>query len=52
MWDGVNRLRDMMKTVGLKKEKGCSWIEIKNKVHMLLAGDSSNPMMAAITEKQ
>ncbi|XP_052156267.1 pentatricopeptide repeat-containing protein At1g20230 [Oryza glaberrima] len=51
MWDGVNRLRDMMKTVGLKKEKGCSWIEIKNKVHMLLAGDSSHPMLAAITEK-
>ncbi|BAH93117.1 Os05g0369800 [Oryza sativa Japonica Group] len=27
----ISRLRDMMKTVGLKKEKGCSWIEIKNK---------------------
>jgi pentatricopeptide repeat protein len=51
MWDGVNRLREMMKDVGLKKEKGCSWIEIKNKVHMLLACDNSHPMMSAIVEK-
>ena len=51
MWEGVNRVREMMRDVGLKKEKGCSWIEIKNKVHMLLAGDDSHPMMAAITEK-
>ncbi|KAG8085325.1 hypothetical protein GUJ93_ZPchr0010g8769 [Zizania palustris] len=51
MWDGVNRVRDMMKDKGLKKEKGCSWIEIKNKVHMLLAGDTSHPMMTVITEK-
>jgi hypothetical protein len=51
MWDGVNRVREMMKDVGLKKEKGCSWIEIKNKVHMLLAGDDSHPMMTAIIEK-
>ncbi|KAL6630911.1 hypothetical protein ACP70R_028251 [Stipagrostis hirtigluma subsp. patula] len=51
LWDGVNRVREMMKDVGMKKEKGCSWIEIKNKVHMLLAGDNSHPMMSAITEK-
>ncbi|GJM88390.1 hypothetical protein PR202_ga04448 [Eleusine coracana subsp. coracana] len=51
MWDGVNRVREMMMDVGLKKEKGCSWIEIKNIVHMLLAGDDSHPMMTAIIEK-
>jgi pentatricopeptide repeat protein len=51
MWGGVNRVREMMKDMGLKKEKGCSWIEIKNKVHMLLAGDDSHPMMTAITDK-
>ncbi|GJN14186.1 hypothetical protein PR202_gb00977 [Eleusine coracana subsp. coracana] len=51
MWDGVNRVREMMKDVGLKKEKGCSWIQIKSKVHMLLAGDDSHPMMTAIIEK-
>ncbi|CAN6351263.1 unnamed protein product [Urochloa humidicola] len=51
MWGGVNRIREMMKDMGLKKEMGCSWIEIKNKVHMLLAGDDSHPMMTAITEK-
>jgi len=51
VWEGVNRVREMMKGVGLKKEKGCSWIEIKKKVHMLLAGDNSHPMIAAITEK-
>ncbi|GJU81912.1 pentatricopeptide repeat-containing protein [Tanacetum coccineum] len=30
---------------------GCSWIEIKNKVHTLLVGDRSHPQMIQIIEK-
>lgn len=51
MWDGVDRVRDMMKDMGLRKNPGCSWIEIKNKVHMLLAGDKSHPQMTQIIER-
>uniref|UniRef100_A0A2P2J994 Pentatricopeptide repeat-containing protein At1g20230 n=1 Tax=Rhizophora mucronata TaxID=61149 RepID=A0A2P2J994_RHIMU len=51
MWVEVDMVRDMMKSRGLKKNPGCSWIEVKNKVHMLLCGDKSHPQMAQIGEK-
>ncbi|OIT06312.1 PREDICTED: pentatricopeptide repeat-containing protein At1g20230 [Nicotiana attenuata] len=50
-WKEVDRVRDRMKYVGLSKNPGCSWIEIKNKVHMLLAGDDLHPQMPHIMEK-
>ncbi|KAK9120833.1 hypothetical protein Syun_018450 [Stephania yunnanensis] len=50
MWNEVDRVRDAMKRLGLKKNPGCSWIEIKNKVHTLLAGDKSHPQMAQVVE--
>ncbi|XP_061356036.1 pentatricopeptide repeat-containing protein At1g20230 [Gastrolobium bilobum] len=51
MWDEVNRIRDVMKGKGLRKNPGCSWIEIGHKVHMLLAGDKSHPQMKEVLEK-
>nr|XP_043634429.1 pentatricopeptide repeat-containing protein At1g20230 [Erigeron canadensis]XP_043634430.1 pentatricopeptide repeat-containing protein At1g20230 [Erigeron canadensis] len=51
LWKEVDRVRDLMKSMGMRKNPGCSWIEIKNKVHMLLAGDRSHPQMAEISEK-
>ncbi|GAV76255.1 PPR domain-containing protein/PPR_2 domain-containing protein/PPR_3 domain-containing protein/DYW_deaminase domain-containing protein [Cephalotus follicularis] len=51
MWAEVDTLRDTMKSMGLRKNPGCSWIEIKNKVHMLLAGDKSHPQMTQIMGK-
>nr|GMD82833.1 pentatricopeptide repeat-containing protein At1g20230 [Ipomoea batatas] len=50
-WNEVDRIRDMMKNMGLRKNPGCSWIELKNKVHMLLAGDKSHPQMTQIMIK-
>ncbi|KAG0461851.1 hypothetical protein HPP92_020327 [Vanilla planifolia] len=51
LWDGVDKVRDEMKSLGMKKNPGCSWIEIKNKVHILLAGDSSHTKMEQIVER-
>lgn len=51
MWDEVDGVRDMMKNMGLRKNPGCTWIVVKNKVHMLLAGDKSHPQMNQIIEK-
>ncbi|URE04127.1 PPR repeat [Musa troglodytarum] len=51
MLEGVDRMRDIMKNMGVRKDPGCSWIEIKNKVHMLLAGDKSHPRMSQIAER-
>ncbi|XP_010920084.1 pentatricopeptide repeat-containing protein At1g20230 [Elaeis guineensis] len=51
MWDGVDKVRDIMKSMGVRKNPGCSWIEIKNKVHMMLAGDKSHPQMNQIADR-
>ena len=50
-WIEVDKVRNMMKSLGLRKNPGCSWIELKNKVHMLLAGDKSHPQIDLIIEK-
>ncbi|XP_043690837.1 pentatricopeptide repeat-containing protein At1g20230-like [Telopea speciosissima] len=51
MWSEVDRVRDMMKRMGLRKNPGCSWIEVKNMVHTLMAGDKSHPQMNQIIER-
>ncbi|CAN8231445.1 unnamed protein product [Cochlearia groenlandica] len=42
-WEEVKRLRVRIGRRGLRKNPGCSWIEIKGKVIIFVAGDSSNP---------
>ncbi|KAF2314828.1 hypothetical protein GH714_036816 [Hevea brasiliensis] len=57
-WEDVEGVRMKMKESGLKKNPGCSWIEVGNKVHTFLARDKSHPecdkiyqKLAQITEK-
>ncbi|KAK4369748.1 hypothetical protein RND71_009223 [Anisodus tanguticus] len=38
MWEGVKKVRQMMENKGIKKEAGCSWIQVRNKVHTFIAG--------------
>ncbi|KDP35384.1 hypothetical protein JCGZ_10368 [Jatropha curcas] len=38
MWDSVNKVRETMQIRGIKKEAGCSWIQVKNRVHTFVAG--------------
>eukprot|EP01018_Ginkgo_biloba_P000439 Gb_36918 [translate_table: standard] len=38
-WDGIEKVRKMMKDGGIKKTPGCSWIEVDKVVHAFLAGD-------------
>jgi pentatricopeptide repeat protein len=38
MWDSVNMVREMMQTRRIRKEAGCSWIQVKNKIHSFVAG--------------
>jgi hypothetical protein len=42
-WDGVAKVRKLMKSRGVKKKRGTSWITIKNRVHEFIAGDRSHP---------
>ncbi|KMZ68129.1 Pentatricopeptide repeat-containing protein [Zostera marina] len=43
MWDGVAKVRKLMKDRQIKKEPGCSWIEYGNKVHVFLVSDTNHP---------
>ncbi|KAM3751058.1 hypothetical protein ACB098_04G080200 [Castanea mollissima] len=43
-WDSRDRTRHRMKNMGVKKEPGRSWIEIKNSVHAFFVGDRLHPL--------
>lgn len=38
-WEEFARLRSLMKTRGVRKNAGCSWIEIKDTIHVFLVED-------------
>ncbi|KAJ4886747.1 Pentatricopeptide repeat-containing protein [Raphanus sativus] len=38
MWDDVDKIREVMKQRGIKKEAGCSWVQVKDKVQIFVAG--------------
>ncbi|XWS65564.1 hypothetical protein CRYUN_Cryun05aG0124500 [Craigia yunnanensis] len=42
LWDKAANIRSTMKEKGLKKNPGCSWIELRNKVDVFFSGDSSS----------
>eukprot|EP01018_Ginkgo_biloba_P034726 Gb_12552 [translate_table: standard] len=43
MWDEIENVRKMMKDGGIKKQPGCSWIEVNKQVHAFLGGERSHP---------
>ncbi|XP_057838377.2 pentatricopeptide repeat-containing protein DOT4, chloroplastic isoform X2 [Cryptomeria japonica] len=47
-WYDVAKVRKMMEEAGLKKPPGCSWIEVKNKLHTFVQGEESHPQMDEI----
>ncbi|OVA10264.1 Pentatricopeptide repeat [Macleaya cordata] len=51
MWSEVSKMRKMMRQNGLKKEPGCSWIEVKSEVHTFLVGDKYHPEHVEIYER-
>ncbi|XP_019427492.1 PREDICTED: putative pentatricopeptide repeat-containing protein At3g23330 [Lupinus angustifolius] len=46
-WTDVKRVRAMMSSKGVKKEPGCSWVEINNKVHVFVS-DGVHPNILEI----
>ncbi|XP_074308384.1 pentatricopeptide repeat-containing protein At3g02330, mitochondrial [Silene latifolia] len=51
MWDQVSRLRKAMRKYKVKKEPGCSWIEVKGDTHTFLANEKAHPNHEAIREE-
>ncbi|KAH7560360.1 hypothetical protein JRO89_XS10G0005000 [Xanthoceras sorbifolium] len=42
-WKESGMLRKLMRDTGVKKTPGCSYIEVSNRVHEFIAGDTSHP---------
>lgn len=42
-WDDVARVRKLMKDRQVKKEPGCSWVEVAGEVNVFLVDDASHP---------
>ncbi|OVA15118.1 Pentatricopeptide repeat [Macleaya cordata] len=39
LWKNAREVREEMSVSGVKKEPGCSWIEVQREVHIFLVGD-------------
>ncbi|WCJ29797.1 Tetratricopeptide repeat (TPR)-like superfamily protein [Euphorbia peplus] len=49
-WNEFEEIRKLMKTKGLKKEAGRSWIEIDKEMHFFFGGDDKHPLIEEIHE--
>ncbi|KFK38798.1 hypothetical protein AALP_AA3G161600 [Arabis alpina] len=38
MWDNVDKIRETMKQRGVRKEAACSWVQVKDKIQIFVAG--------------
>lgn len=47
-WEEVAKVRKKMRALGVKKEPGCSSIEVNGNVHEFLAGDASHPKIEEV----
>ncbi|WCJ40639.1 Tetratricopeptide repeat (TPR)-like superfamily protein [Euphorbia peplus] len=47
-WDELAKVRRIMKEEGLIVDPGCSWVEVKGRVHAFLSGDSFHPQIKEI----
>jgi len=47
-WDGVAQVRLLMKDRGIRKDPGCSWIELYGVIHKFLVEDDAHPRVKEI----
>ncbi|XP_008811370.2 pentatricopeptide repeat-containing protein At3g46790, chloroplastic [Phoenix dactylifera] len=45
MWEEVSRVKRLLESRGLQKMPGCSWIEVKKKMHSFVSVDEMNPQV-------
>ncbi|KAI4352560.1 hypothetical protein L6164_006797 [Bauhinia variegata] len=50
-WDGVVKIRKLMRERNIKKEPGVSWLQIRNEVHVFVSEDSNHPESIQIFDK-
>ncbi|CAH9066032.1 unnamed protein product [Cuscuta europaea] len=50
-WEEASKVRRDMRSKGVKKEPGCSWIEVNKQIHAFVMGDKSHPQINNIEEE-
>ncbi|KAB1214427.1 hypothetical protein CJ030_MR5G003237 [Morella rubra] len=50
-WGDAARIRRLMKSMGISKEPGCSWIEMNSHVHKFMSEDRGHPRTGEIYSK-
>lgn len=50
LWEKANEVRGRMRSMRVKKEPGCSWIEYSDEVHKFVAGDTRHPQSEQLYE--
>nr|XP_012571541.1 pentatricopeptide repeat-containing protein At4g33170 isoform X2 [Cicer arietinum] len=50
-WENAVSARSLMRRVNVKKDPGFSWVDLKNKVHLFVAGDRSHKETGLIYNK-
>eukprot|EP00249_Psilotum_nudum_P020396 c27682_g4_i1 orf=2-691(+) len=48
IWEDAEKVRKLMLARAVRKEPGCSWIEVNNRVHEFVVGDISHPQAEEI----
>lgn len=48
-WEEALKLRDLMKDKNVQKNAACSWLEVGNRVHKFLVGDTMHPKSSEIS---
>ncbi|KAH0944301.1 hypothetical protein HID58_003938, partial [Brassica napus] len=51
MWEKVSDLRRSMRSFKLKKEPGCSWVELKDELHVFFIADKAHPRWEEIYDE-
>ncbi|PNT65792.1 hypothetical protein BRADI_3g02795v3 [Brachypodium distachyon] len=51
MWSSAASVRGVMKEQGLKKETGCSWVELKGEVVSFSSNDNAHPLIEWICQE-
>lgn len=50
-WEDVEEVRRTMRHRGVRKEPGCSWIEVNKQIHTFIVGDDSHPQIDNIKKQ-
>ncbi|KAF7836558.1 pentatricopeptide repeat-containing protein [Senna tora] len=50
-WDDVAKVRRSMRARGVRKEPGCSWIEVNKYIHAFISRDKSHPQIHEINRQ-